>query len=266
MEGQVAIQSTNGKSRVEISGADPLPRDGSHHLLTQSWVSTWVSRHEFCPRSTTIDEPRDSTPAPPNVTPITDPSTRDVLLQIQKQCSALNSRLARLEKQATQRTTPQRASTPAPLPPEHASPSYANAVREPPKPNPSPQPQSQAAPAARPQATPSTADLTEGPRFVVRFMGKGPHPDNRDSPLIISRKINTRLAATPSAGKLQVLGSYWNESNNIILTFPPRTSLKLIQDHIPSIRQALSLPDTIPISRDIFLYISPTIMCPSGRC
>ncbi|KAI5825817.1 hypothetical protein K523DRAFT_331742, partial [Schizophyllum commune Tattone D] len=73
------------------------------------------------------DEPRDSTPAPPNVTPITDPSTRDVLLQIQKQCSALNSRLARLEKQATQRTTPQRASTPAPLPPEHASPSYANA-------------------------------------------------------------------------------------------------------------------------------------------
>ena len=35
MEGQVAIQSTNGKSRVEISGADPLPRDGSHHRESQ---------------------------------------------------------------------------------------------------------------------------------------------------------------------------------------------------------------------------------------
>ncbi|KAI5887502.1 uncharacterized protein SCHCODRAFT_02458967, partial [Schizophyllum commune H4-8] len=89
------------------------------------------------------DEPRETTPAPPNVAPIADPTTRDVLLLIQKQCSALNSRLARLEKQTTQRTAPQRASAPTPPTPENASPTYANAVREAPKPNSSSQTQSQ---------------------------------------------------------------------------------------------------------------------------
>ena len=72
MIAQGVAQLEAGKSRPEISGLDPSPRDGRHHrepwgirgvredgwygvtLITQSWVSTWVTGHEFCPRSTTI--------------------------------------------------------------------------------------------------------------------------------------------------------------------------------------------------------------------
>ena len=74
MIAQGVAQLEAGKSRPEISGLDPSPRDGRHHrepwgirgvredgwynvtLITQSWVSTWVTGHEFCPRSTTIAE------------------------------------------------------------------------------------------------------------------------------------------------------------------------------------------------------------------
>ena len=73
MAAEDVTQSGPGKSRCEISGVDPLPPDGRHYreprgirgvredgrygvtLITQSWVSTWVTGHGFCPRSTTIE-------------------------------------------------------------------------------------------------------------------------------------------------------------------------------------------------------------------
>ena len=72
MAAEDVAQPGPGKSQCETSGVDPSPPDGRHYreprgirgvredgrygvtLITQSWVSTWVTGHEFCPRSTTI--------------------------------------------------------------------------------------------------------------------------------------------------------------------------------------------------------------------
>ena len=69
MAAEDVAQPGTGKSRCEISGVDPFSPDGRHYreprgirgvredgwynvtLITQSWVSTWVTGHEFCPRS-----------------------------------------------------------------------------------------------------------------------------------------------------------------------------------------------------------------------
>ncbi|KAL1742586.1 hypothetical protein HDZ31DRAFT_65855 [Schizophyllum fasciatum] len=181
------------------------------------------------------------TPTPSTRPPPTEPSTREVLLQMQKQFSALNSRLARLEKHAPPRSD----AACSPAPPTTATPSsppttYAGAVRLAPK-------QQQQPPPPNPD---QKAPQPSNPRYIVRFKGTAPPPEKRDTPLIISHKVNTRLANTPSAGKLRIIGSVWNEASNIVLTFPQHTSLKLIDDHIPSIRAALGLPDSILITHD----------------
>jgi hypothetical protein len=88
-------------------------------------------------------------------------------------------------------------------------------------------------------------------RYVVHYLGNPPSQDQRLLPKIICNRINNKLRLIPSAKGLSVLGSHWNASGNCILTFPPQTSTKLIEDHYPAIRNAMGLGDDWVISRDI---------------
>ncbi|KAH7314021.1 hypothetical protein B0J17DRAFT_751197 [Rhizoctonia solani] len=88
-------------------------------------------------------------------------------------------------------------------------------------------------------------------RYVIRFHGQAPSPHERPIPKVISDNINCRLTRTPSARGLQVLGSHWNPSGNVILPFPPNTSEKLVTDHVPVIREALNLSSNQTVSHDM---------------
>ncbi|KAJ1308147.1 hypothetical protein OPQ81_003865 [Rhizoctonia solani] len=85
---------------------------------------------------------------------------------------------------------------------------------------------------------------------VIRFHGQSPSPHERLLPKVISDAINNRLSRTLSAKGLQVLGSHWNPSGNIILTFPPDTPDELVSEHINIIREALNLSSQT-VSRDV---------------
>ncbi|KAI5831122.1 hypothetical protein K523DRAFT_362452 [Schizophyllum commune Tattone D] len=200
-----------------------------------------------------MEDPADQTPTPPQPTsPPT--SIQEVLLQVQKSFQSLNSRLSRLETRVAHSTahtssksTPPKPSTPSPNaePPTStqaaptAAPSFAKAAAKEPVP-----------PAKASSARSTPASEPKPPRYIIRFQGKP--PTNRETPLIISRRINQRLALTPSANGLRVIGSSWNASNNIVLTFPPKTAISHIEAHIPCIRKALTIDEAVPISHDIF--------------
>jgi hypothetical protein len=87
-------------------------------------------------------------------------------------------------------------------------------------------------------------------RYIVRYLGHLPTQDQRLLPKIISSRINAKLSMIPSAKGLSILGSHWNASGNCVLTFPPQTSTKLIEEHFPAIRNAMGLNKNQVISRD----------------
>ncbi|CUA75631.1 Muscle M-line assembly protein unc-89 [Rhizoctonia solani] len=125
--------------------------------------------------------------------------------------------------------------------------SYAGAVRTISTPGPQPSPRANPSlPVA--SACKSTISTNAPLRYVIRFHG---HPHERPLPKVISDSINSRLSRTPSAKGLQVLGSHWNPSGNIILTFPSNTSDELVAEHIHIIRDALNLSPNLTISRDV---------------
>jgi hypothetical protein len=87
-------------------------------------------------------------------------------------------------------------------------------------------------------------------RYIVRYLGNPPRQDQRLLPKIISSRINSKLSMIPSAKGLSILGSHWNASGNCVLTFPPQTSIKLIEDHFPAIKSAMGLNANQVISHD----------------
>jgi hypothetical protein len=87
-------------------------------------------------------------------------------------------------------------------------------------------------------------------QYIVRYLGHPPSQDQKLLPKIISNRINTKLSMIPSAKGLTILSSHWNTSGNCVLTFPPQTSTKLIEDHFPTIKNAMGLNENQVISHD----------------
>jgi hypothetical protein len=86
--------------------------------------------------------------------------------------------------------------------------------------------------------------------YIICYLGHLPSQEQRLLPKIISNRINTKLSLIPLVKGLSILGSHWNASGNCVLTFPPQTSSKLIEDHFPAIRNAMGLNEDQVISRD----------------
>jgi hypothetical protein len=151
------------------------------------------------------------------------------------------SRLAQIERRInnnllpkTQPPTLATSTSPAPITPNQ--PSSAKHDQS------SPTSYAQAAAKSRP---------AEPVRYVVRYQGHPPSLTSRMHPKAISDSINSRLNNIPTARGLQVLGSHYNTSGNIILTFPPHTPISRIEDHMRSIRDVLGISSSQPVSRDI---------------
>jgi hypothetical protein len=98
--------------------------------------------------------------------------------------------------------------------------------------------------------TSNTQQRPQPIRYIVRYLGNPPSQDQRLLPKIISNRINSKLSLIPSAKGLSILGSHWNASGNCVLTFPPQTSTKLIEDHFPAIKSAMGISENQVISRD----------------
>ncbi|KAF8525463.1 hypothetical protein BU17DRAFT_83629 [Hysterangium stoloniferum] len=114
---------------------------------------------------------------------------------------------------------------------------------------PSPQSRVPSPPGPRVQARRSPPS-SEPLRYIVQFRGEPPPVTERQEALAISRNVNRALALVPTAKGLHVLGSHWNTSQNIILSFPPHTSAGLVEDHLPTIHLSLGLPPNTIISKD----------------
>jgi hypothetical protein len=184
-------------------------------------------------------------PAPPMTSP------NDSLLSSLRQMQAsfesrlearFNSRLAQFERRINNKTPQKSTDTPASsqtsstanTPPKSSSPGQSNSSTH--------TSYAQAAAKARP---------AEPVRYVVRYQGHPPSLTSRMHPKAISDTINARLNNIPTAQGLQVLGSYYNTSGNIILTFPPHTSITRIEDHMLTIREVLDISSEMPVSRDV---------------
>jgi hypothetical protein len=173
--------------------------------------------------------------------------TDAIMQMLWKMESEVHSRLSCLENKLNNAShlDDRAAKTPTQVPPHTPTGvmSYAAAAAQ------APQVASSLSSSTRPPKQMSTRP-PEPVRFVVRFHGSPPAPADRAIPKIISDSINHELASIPTAKGLQVIGSHWNNSGNCILTFPHHTMISLIQDHLPSIRKAMSLTASQTISHD----------------
>jgi hypothetical protein len=189
------------------------------------------------------DEPVLNPSQPPNTQtePLsTNPSNAvdpilSALIDIKRSFTGINSRLSRLETQSER----QQPRAPQNQGKQSAKTSYADAAsRKPP---------------SQPTPTPPPPPIAQPPsvRLVIRYQGQP--PQQRTYPKVIVEEVNKHLMAVPSAqaANLRVLGASWNNSGNCILTFPPGTPPRSAVNHIPTIREALSLDQSTIISRDV---------------
>jgi hypothetical protein len=227
-----------------------------------------LARHFDMPEDADMDqdkEPEHSIFPPSYLNPVTTSDTVLTLLrEIQANNKSMNDRMLRLEnrithvtkqqedrkaKANTSSTAPANTSPATPLP-NTTRPTYAAVTGNDPK---ATNTQTEPTPTTNQGRKANTPTATQRPqpvRYIVRYLGHPPSQDQRLLPKIISSKINTKLSMIPSAKGLSILGSHWNASGNCVLTFPPQTSTKLIEDHFPAIKNAMGLNENQVISRD----------------
>jgi hypothetical protein len=227
--------------------------EDAEHLQLERLLCTSVQKifNESCGLEFQVDdmsmdneEPCPPPPQPPTTQPqptSTNPSNTldpiiSILDDIKKSFTGINSRLSRLEAQ-TERQQPRTTQNQIKQP---AKGSYADAASRDHPPLPTPTQPSPPGPKSPPPV-----------RLVVRYQGQP--PQQRAHPKVMVEEVNKHLAAVPSAqgSNLRVIGASWNNSGNCILTFPPGTSPKAAVNHIPTIRKALSLDQSVIISRDV---------------
>jgi hypothetical protein len=225
-----------------------------------------LERHFDMPEDAAMEQ--DNQPDPILYLPNPFNSTNDTILtllrEIQANNKSINDRMFRLENRITNVTkqqderkaktstasNPSANTTQATSSPETNRPTYTTITGNGAK-GPSSQPDSSASTNQGRKTTTSTAPQRPQPiRYIVRYLGHPPSQDQRLLPKIISSRINNKLSMIPSAKGLSILGSHWNASGNCVLTFPPQTSTKLIEDHFPAIKSAMGLNENQVISRD----------------
>jgi hypothetical protein len=224
-----------------------------------------LARHFDAPEDADMDQDKepDRLLAPNYLYPTND-TVLTLLREIQANNKSMNDRMFRLEnriahasKQQEDRRTKTNATSSAPAnpaPPPSPSgttrPTYA-AVTGSDHNTQSALPESNSTPnQGRKSNPPTTTQRPQPIRYIVRYLGHPPSQEQRLLPKIISSRINSKLSLIPSAKGLSILGSHWNASGNCVLTFPPQTSIKLIEDHFPAIKNAMGLNDNQVISRD----------------
>ena len=184
--------------------------------------------------------PQEASPPPlPTPPPSLDSTLANYLHAFQR---SMSSQISRLEHHIT-RTASRQEKIPRPVPNTALSSgasTYASTAASPPSEN----------AAATKLTKPAPRKPPSPVRFVVRYKGAPPAADSRPLSLILSKKINRKLSSIPTAEGLQVIGTHWNPSGNLILTFPPSANPKLIAVNLPSIREALDLDPDHTISRD----------------
>jgi hypothetical protein len=190
---------------------------------------------------------------PPNPFNPSNDTILTLLREIQANNKSINDRMFRLENRLSHASKQQDdrklksnaapislATTAQAVPPsENARQTYAAVAGNDPK-NPN-TPHTQVTPTNQGRkANTTTASQRPQPiRYIVRYHGNPPSQDQRLLPKIISSRINSKLSMIPSAN-----------SGNCVLTFPPQTSTKLIEDHFPAIKNAMGLNGNQVISRD----------------
>jgi hypothetical protein len=217
-----------------------------------------------------MDQDKDAQMLPPPL-PFVDPSNDailSILRDIQSNNKNINDRMFRLEnrinnvakhqddRRAKVNTPPNPAATTSPagqtITVNETSPSsYATVTASNVKTTDAPRNTATSTTQPTKSNTSNTQQRIQPIRYVVRYCGHPPNQDQRLLPKIICSRINNKLRLIPSAKGLSVLGSHWNASGNCILTFPPQTSAKLIEDHYPAIKSAMGLCDDQVISRDL---------------
>jgi hypothetical protein len=197
-------------------------------------------------------------PNPSNDTIIT------LLRKIQANNRSINNHMVRLENRMTHAskqqddrrpktnaaTTPNANTTQAAPPTANGRPTYAAVTGSDPKVPNMPTDSSSSSNQGHKTNTSTTQPRPQPIRYIVRYLGHPPSQEQRMLPKIISSRINTKLSLIPSAKGLSILGSHWNASGNCVLTFPPQTSTRLIEDHFPAIKNAMGLNKDQVILRD----------------
>jgi hypothetical protein len=224
-----------------------------------------LAKHFDTPEDADMDQDKEPDHLiPPHYLYPTNDTVVALLREIQANNKSMNDRMFRLEnriahatrQQEDRRTKTNATSSPpattaqAPSPSENIRPTYAAVTGSEPK-TPNTQPDPNSATNQGRKANPTTTSQRPQPiRYIVRYLGHPPSQEQRLLPKIISSRINSKLSMIPSAKGLSILGSHWNASGNCVLTFPPQTSTKLIEDHFPAIKNAMGLNENQVISRD----------------
>jgi hypothetical protein len=225
-----------------------------------------LARHFDMAEDTDMEQDKEPIPPIPllnSVNPAND-TILTLLREIQANNKSINDRMFRLEnriahppkQQDDRRPTPTggpiaSTTTAQSAPPSESTRQTYAAVTGNETKGPNPQ-TNQATPSnpGRKANSPTTPQRPQPVRYIVRYLGNPPSQEQRLLPKIISSRINSKLSMIPSAKGLSILGSHWNASGNCVLTFPPQTSTKLIEDHFPAIKNAMGLNGNQVISRD----------------
>ncbi|KZT05418.1 uncharacterized protein LAESUDRAFT_760290 [Laetiporus sulphureus 93-53] len=195
-------------------------------------------------RNTDLDDLHKQQPTPVlSPPPTTGP---DLTAALQDLRSALDARLDALEsRMATVAAPPSQVKAPPPSKPQvRGTPkkrSYA-AAAAPSRPAP---PVTTLNPPTPPKA-PGPKHAPEPLRYVVRFAGPAPAHLLQTPPVQLVSDVNAALAAV-----LTALAAYPSSSGNIVLAFPATTSYCRIDEHLPTIRNALRLNPDHHISRNV---------------